>query len=130
MNKNKKSDMKILGLIGIILLPVFVLVPLYCIAAVPYGTDLANVYVRPLDGRDTIYDGVGIPPKSWTDQYGGLSERTLIIGNLRQFPIMMNDVDGLKKLAVAQEETIKLLTAQIAALLRPVEAEDPNEAKE
>lgn len=96
-------------------------------AAVPYGTDFANVYVRPLDGRDTIYDGVGIPPKSWTDQYGGLSERSLIIGNLRQIPIMMNDVDGLKKLAKAQEETIKLLTTQIASLLRPVEAEDPND---
>lgn len=94
-----------------------------CLAAVPYGTELANVYVRPLDGRDSIYKDIGVPPKEWSDRYGGLSERTLIMGNLQVIPRMM----------AAQrqyEERIKRLEGQIAVLnklILPNEAGDPNE---
>lgn len=91
-------------------------------AAVPYGTDLANVYVRPLDGRDKIYEGIGIPPKQWTDIYGGLSERTLIMGNLSMLPKLINDVDSLKK-------KVNSLEKQVAELKKKTEPKDPNEAK-
>jgi hypothetical protein len=96
---------------------------LMCMAAVPYGTDLACVYVRPLDMRDGIYKGVGIPGNDFTDKFGGLSERTLIIGNLQIIPQLISDVDGLKK-------QVKSLEAQIAKLTKPAgEPKDPNEAK-
>ena len=100
---------------------------LLCLAAVPYGTDLACVYVRPLDMRDGIYKGIGIPRKDFTDKYGGLSERTLIIGNLQVIPQVLNELDGLKTMAKKQDDRIKSLEAQLSALTKPDEPTDPNE---
>ena len=99
-----------------------------CVAAVPYGTDLANVYVRPLDMRDEIYKGLGIPRTDFTDKFGGLSERTLILGNLQIIPQLINDNDELKKKVAALE-------IQVAALKKPdmpkeAVVVDPNGAKE
>ena len=99
-----------------------------CVAAVPYGTDLANVYVRPLDMRDEIYKGLGIPRADFTEKFGGLSERTLIIGNLQIIPQLINDLDGLNKKVVSLE-------TQMAALTKPDTpkedvAVDPNEVKQ
>lgn len=116
MKTNKKNrDIKTFCLIVVILF--------MCFAAVPYGTDLACVYVRPLDMRDGIYKGIGIPRKDFTDKYGGLSERTLIMGNLQIIPQIMKELDGLKK-------QVKSLEEQVAALKKPDEPKDPNEVKE
>lgn len=99
-----------------------------CVAAVPYGTDLANVYVRPLDTRDGIYKGIGVPRNDFTDKYGGLSERTLILGNLHIIPQLMNEVDLLKKRVKALEGSVAAMK-KAAEPIEPV-AVDPNEAKE
>lgn len=106
-----------------------------CLAAVPYGTDLACVYVRPLDLRDGIYKGIGIPRNDFTDKYGGLSERTLIIGNLQIIPQLMNELDVLKKQAVLDKKKITELEADIKKLKQlhfedfVKTQQDPNEVK-
>lgn len=92
---------------------------LFYLAAIPYGADLANVYVRPLDSRDSIYDGVGTPPQDWVMKHGGLSERTMIFGNLRQIPFLMRDIDNLKK-------QVKDLRTNLQKKEQP---KDPNEVK-
>lgn len=101
---------------------------IFLVGAVPYGTELACVYVRPLDTRDGIYNGIGIPKPDFTDKFGGLSERTVIFGNLQIIPSMMNDLDILKKQTKANEAKIKSLEKQVAALTKQEEqAADPNE---
>jgi hypothetical protein len=88
---------------------------LLCLAAVPYGADLACIYVRPLDLRDDIYKGLGVPQREWADKYGGLSERTLVIGNLQIIPQMARDIEQLKK--------------EVAALKAAQRLNDPNKVE-
>ena len=98
-----------------------------CIAAVPYADNLANIYIRPLDGRDTIYENVGIPPKAWADKYGGLSERTLIIGNLQTIPGMLREIDALKKKNAELTKNVTYLMQRIGG--KPA-VSNPNKVKE
>lgn len=94
---------------NIIVLVIALVIVAACLAAVPYDANLANVYVRLLDGRDKIYEDIGIPPKAWTDKFGGISERTIIFGNLRQIPVTMRDIDGLKKQVTSLENQVAAL---------------------
>ena len=103
--KNERSKMStrkqgiMIGVIGTILCGL-------CLAALPYGADLACVYVRQMDTRDPVYNRVIMPSKEFVTQYGGLTERNVIFFNLSAMPEIVSelnklraDVDALKKLS-------------------------------
>ena len=76
-------------LIGIVLM--------LCVAAVPYGAEFANVYVRQMDTRDTIYSRVIMPNAEFIKQHGGLTERNVIWFNLSGIPEIITELQALRK---------------------------------
>ena len=73
------------------------IIGMLCIAAVPYGAELACVYVRQMDLRDTLYQGVIMPPAEWSRQYGGLTERNVVFFNFKGFAELVGKYDQMQK---------------------------------
>jgi len=67
-----------------------------CLAALPYGADLASVYVRQMDTRDPIYNRVIMPSKEFVTQFGGLTERNVTFFNLSAMPEIIAELNKLR----------------------------------
>lgn len=107
---------------------VVVIAVICAMGAIPYGADLACVYVRDLDTRDEIDKGIAFPPNDWAQKFGGLSERVLVMGNLTAIPQLHSDNEALKKQLAAQERRLAMMEDWQKKQLR-MDLNDPNSAK-